>query len=226
VLDQTLFASMGLNPPPYGPGISLGLLTLSDNSTDSKSASDCQSAVNILNKTTIDGKTKEASDPAFNLASQLLGALLNVDAGAAMGVNDATAVGEAEMLLANHKFNGTATYIPFSASEATLANALAGLFDSYNNNGPDPYQLPPLITSAASATFTNGTASSFHVTAIGVPTPTITETGTLPAGFTFDPGSATLSYSGTGATPNTYTISFTATNSAGSFTQSFSIVVN
>jgi hypothetical protein len=43
---------------------------------------DCAKPVNILNKTTIDGKTKKASDPLFNMAAQLLATRLNVTGGA------------------------------------------------------------------------------------------------------------------------------------------------
>ena len=225
ILDETLFASMSMTPPPYGPGITIGTLVLTDTSTNKDKASDCTSAVNLLNKTTIDGKTKKASDPAFNLASQLLGAILNVDSGASIGPNDSLVISEAEILLANHNFNGTATYIAFSASEATLANSLAALLDSYNNNGLDPATVPPLITSANTATFTNGTPSTFTVTALGKATPAIAETGALPAGFSFTggTGSATLSYSGAATPKKSTAITFTATNSAGTFTQSFTI---
>ena len=45
-------------------------------------APDCLKAVSLLNKSTIDTGKKMASDPAFNLAAQLLAAKLNVVAGA------------------------------------------------------------------------------------------------------------------------------------------------
>jgi len=38
---------------------------------------DCVSAVRLLNKSTIDNGKKMASDPAFNLAAQLVAAQLN-----------------------------------------------------------------------------------------------------------------------------------------------------
>src|SRR5262249_59499343 len=44
----------------------------------------------------------------------------------------------------------------------------------------------PAITSANNATFTVGTAGSFMVTATGFPTPTLTQTGALPAGGAVD----------------------------------------
>jgi len=226
ILDQTLFAAKGVTPEPYGPNVQIGALFLIDSGTKNNAGTACTYAVNLLNKSTIDGKSKMASDPAFNMAAQLLGAILNVDSGATIGPNDSLVISEAELLLSNHNFNGL-TYTPFSASEATLANNLATLLDQYNNNGLDPTSVPPLVISANTATFTNGTASTFTVTALGQPSPAITESGSLPAGFTFTggTGTATVSYSGASSPKKSTTISFTATNSAGTFVQSFTIKV-
>jgi hypothetical protein len=90
----------------------------------------------------------------------------------------------------------------------------------------------PAITSAASATFTTGTAGSFQVTATGQPAPTFTETGTLPAGVTFT--SAGL-LSGTPAPPSgttpgsggVYPLTITAANGVGTAaTQTFTLTVD
>ena len=78
------------------------------------------------------------------------------------------------------------------------------------------------ITSAASTTFTEGSSGSFTVTATGVPTPTITESGTLPAGVSFAGGVL----SGTPTAFGSFPITFTATNGVGSpATQSFTLTV-
>jgi hypothetical protein len=222
---------MGLAPPPYGPGITIGLLKLNDTSTNKDKASDCKLAYNLLNKSTIDTANKMASDPAFNLSAQLLGAILNVDAGAAICAADSMVINEAEALLANHKFVGTATYAAFNATEAALANSLASLLDKYNNNGPCPASIPtaPLINSATTVTFKNGTPSIFTITTLPFPpVPAITESGSLTgSGITFVDnldGTATLTFSGAG-TAKTYNITLTATNSSGSYSQSFSIIV-
>jgi len=45
-------------------------------------APSCQAAVNLVNKSTASKGTKMSSDPAFNLAAQLIGAALNYTAGA------------------------------------------------------------------------------------------------------------------------------------------------
>jgi Bacterial Ig-like domain (group 3)/Putative Ig domain len=88
---------------------------------------------------------------------------------------------------------------------------------------------PPTITSANSATFTIGQPGTFTVTAAGSPTPTLTESGALPAGVTFvDNGTGTATLSGTpsSGTSGIYKLVITAHNSAGDATQNFSLTVN
>ncbi len=82
----------------------------------------------------------------------------------------------------------------------------------------------PSITSGASATSIVGTAFRFTVTTTGAPAPAISETGALPAGVAFtDNGDGTATISGTAAAGSggRYPITITATNGAGSATQSF-----
>jgi hypothetical protein len=86
----------------------------------------------------------------------------------------------------------------------------------------------PVFTSASSATFNVGSAGTFTVTASGVPVPTLSETGSLPAGLTFN--SATGVLSGTPSNSanegGVYAITFQAINAAGTATQSFALTVN
>lgn len=88
----------------------------------------------------------------------------------------------------------------------------------------------PTITSANSATFTAGAAGSFTVTTAGLPTPALTESGTLPSGVTFtDNGNGTAALTGTPAagTGGTYAITFTASNGvAPDATQNFTLTVD
>ena len=86
----------------------------------------------------------------------------------------------------------------------------------------------PTFTSANNTTFTVGSAGTFTVTTVGSPTPAISVTGTLPSGVTFtDNGNGTATLSGTPAagTGGTYPLTLTATNSAGTGTQSFTLTV-
>ncbi len=83
------------------------------------------------------------------------------------------------------------------------------------------------ITSAIDTTFTAGTAGSFTVTATGYPTPTLSESGVLPSGVTFN--SATGVFGGTPAagTGGTYPVTFTAHNGVGAdATQAFTLTIN
>ena len=61
-------------------------------------------------------------------------------------------------------------------------------------------QSAPAITSAASTTFTEGSAGTFTVTSTGFPTPALSEVGSLPSGVTFvDNGDGTATLAGTPA---------------------------
>jgi len=84
----------------------------------------------------------------------------------------------------------------------------------------------PAITSANNTMFTVGSAGTFTVTATGFPTPTLSESGALPGGVTFNPGSGVLSGTPNAGTGGVYTITFTATNVAGIANQTFTLTVN
>ncbi len=88
----------------------------------------------------------------------------------------------------------------------------------------------PAITSAASTSFTEGTAGSFTVTASGTPTPTLAESGSLPNGVTFiDNGNGTATLAGTPAagTAGTYPLTITASNGVSpDASQAFTLTVN
>jgi hypothetical protein len=88
-------------------------------------------------------------------------------------------------------------------------------------------QQAPAITSSNNATFTVGGFTSFNVIATGFPDPTLSESGLLPGGVTFNPSTGVLSGVPEAGTANTYSISFTATNGVDSpVTQAFTLVVN
>ena len=86
----------------------------------------------------------------------------------------------------------------------------------------------PAITSAATQTFQVGVQDSFTVTASGSPLPaiTITQAETLPTGITFqDNGDGTGTLRGTAASSTVCDLTFKATNTAGTATQNFTLVV-
>ena len=114
-------------------------------------------------------------------------------------------------------------YDPPNGSTYTIltANAVSGTFSSVTGTtaGAHTYVVnysptqvtvtviqAPAITSASTTTFYPGAPSSFTVTTTGFPTPTITETGSLPSGVTFTDngdGTATLAGDGTEAPGST-----------------------
>jgi uncharacterized protein (DUF1800 family)/sugar lactone lactonase YvrE len=85
------------------------------------------------------------------------------------------------------------------------------------------------ITSASATTFAGGTFDTFTVASVGFPTPTLSETGTLPAGLTFtDNGDGTGTLQGTPASgmSGTFNLSFTAQNgSSANAVQSFTLTL-
>ncbi|HEY6786529.1 MAG TPA: putative Ig domain-containing protein, partial [Trebonia sp.] len=88
------------------------------------------------------------------------------------------------------------------------------------------------FTSAAADTVSSGQAFTFTATTVGYPTTTyttnVTESGKLPAGVYASnngDGSNTLTGTPTAASAGTYPITFTAKNSSGSVTQSFTLTV-
>ncbi len=82
------------------------------------------------------------------------------------------------------------------------------------------------ITSANSTISTVGSSGSFTLTATGSPTPTLSESGTLPSGVSFNTSTGVLGGTPASGTNGTYSITFTASNGIGSnATQSFTLTV-
>src|SRR5262249_12469038 len=73
--------------------------------------------------------------------------------------------------------------------------------------------------------FPAGSSASFTVQTVGYPKPSFTESGTLPQGVTFNPANGQLSGNLPANAGGVYPISFTATSSLGTFTQSFTLKV-
>ena len=109
--------------------------------------------------------------------------------------------------------------ITFTASNGVGSNAVQSFTLTVNQ--------APAITSANNTTFTVGSNGSFTVTATGIPTPTLSESGALPSGVTFTTATGVLSGTPAAGTGGTYPITFTASNGVGSnAVQSFTLTVN
>jgi uncharacterized repeat protein (TIGR01451 family) len=123
----------------------IGLLVLNGPAGPNQalSAVDCQNAVNILSKRSLDG-TMRANDAAYALASQFLAAKLNYTAGALQQSCATTAMASAQTLLSSVsptgvQFLGTTSYMGPQSGHPARGQALilAGLLDAYNNNEPN-----------------------------------------------------------------------------------------
>ena len=131
--------------------------------------------------------------------------------------------------------DGTAT---LAGTPATGSNGVYPLTISANNGIPpvahQSFTLtvdgPPVITSSAAATFTEGGSGSFAVTTTGTPTPALSESGALPSGVSFvDNGNGTATLAGTPGvgTQGVYPISIGATNGQSpDASQSFTLTVD
>jgi hypothetical protein len=131
--------------------------------------------------------------------------------------------------------NGTATL----AGTPTVAGQFPITITASNGTPPDATQsftltvLPvttsgaPLLVSASSTTFVQGTAGAFTVTATGSPTPSLSESGSLPNGVQFiDLGNGTASLTGTPTVAGQFTFTITASNGVlPDATQSFTLTV-
>ena len=94
------------------------------------------------------------------------------------------------------------------------------------STGSEPVQTPPsnsapnitgncvngCVASGTTITFTEGAGGTFAVTATGFPTPTLTESGTLPTGLTFNATTGLVSGTPGDGTFGNYPIILTATN--------------
>jgi hypothetical protein len=159
-----------LNDILNNPGITIGILEIP--ATDEG----CQQAVSLLDKSDIATGEKKSSDGAYNLASQLLAATVNLSAGAETCDAITAAVGSAQTLLSGIGFDGTGDYLRSKGKDRALyneANDLAAILDSYNNgelcSGPSVWILNPTdgqtLTTSDSSSVTIETSVS-DVTAV------------------------------------------------------------
>ena len=169
---QTKTFTLANTPPPGGMGLTIGFWKNWSSCTGGRQkpvldqtlasfagggtyvgnlfVNSCKIAVNVLNKSTSNG-SKASSSPAYNLAAQLLGAELNLKAGAGPGANtmacllsdvqwanailnpNTSALGNKGIDFAS-AFNTNNTNPKMTTKQINAANYLQTQLNNYNNN--------------------------------------------------------------------------------------------
>ena len=167
-------------------------------------------------------------------------ATTTVDVGQAMTFSVATAGFPTPALTQTGTLPTGVTFVDNGDGTGTLAGTPTGTAKTYalkisaknaagtaNQNFSLVVQQAPAITSAATATFTAAKTGTFKVTTSGSPAAALSSAGTLPTGVTFvDNGNGTATFTGAASTNGVYPLTITATNAAGTTSQSFTLMVN
>jgi N-acetylneuraminic acid mutarotase len=132
---------------------------------------------------------------------------------------------------------GEWTTLPNLSDDASYLGAAfgpdGGIYAVGGENGGSPlntvlaYHPPagPIFTSASAATFAVGAAGSFQVVATGTPAASLSESGALPAGVTFNPTTGMLSGTPALRSGGTYHVTFTADSGGTAAIQPFVLTV-
>lgn len=147
-------------------------------------------------------------------------------------VAETGALPEGLSFTANDKGMATISGTPAAGSGGTYdltISAANGVSPPATQNFVLTFDQLPAFTSTTTATATIPEPFTYTVYTTGVPTPKLTESGVLPQGLVFtanDNGTATLSGTVPTGPGGNFKISLTATNSAGSTTEGFTLVVD
>ena len=119
--------------------------------------------------------------------------------------------------------SGTSTVVGTSTLSIVATNATGSVTQTFTLTVKATV---PKITSSGLELLLPGQKFTFTVTTSGYPAPTLSETGSLPAGLTFVANAnGTATIAGTPSKAGIFTITVTASNSAGKATQSLSLFV-
>jgi hypothetical protein len=206
--------------PPAGTVLSAGSHTLSVTLTPAD-ANDYTTATATV--TLVDDKLTPtitwATPAAITYGTALSGTQLNAAASVAGNFVYSPAAGT---VLSTGTHTLSMTFNPTDATDYAMVTATVTLIVNV------PLNQPPVFTSPSAATFTVGMAGSFAVTATGVPEPTLSLSGTLPAGLNFNTATGILSGTPGAGTGGSYSsIQFVAQNGVAPIGfQNFALTVN
>ncbi len=110
-------------------------------------------------------------------------------------------------------FRGNSVSSPDGTATEASVEFAAGQTPVVVSNRPVEVTTPPSITASSVATGTYGTPFSLAVTSTGIPTPELSVTTAVPPGLQFDPATGLLG--GVPTAAGDYSLTFAATNSAG-----------
>jgi hypothetical protein len=149
----------------------------------------------------------------------LTGKVSFTDNGVAIsGCQNLTLVGATANCTVHFTSSGSFTIAATYANDANFSGSSNSVVQTVNAGAK------PTFTSENSAEATVGHFFSFHVTATGSPTFTIS--GALPTGVTFNSSTGVLSGTPANGTKGKYTLTISATNSYGTTTQTFTLEVS
>jgi hypothetical protein len=128
---------------------------------------------------------------------------------------------------------GTSSYAPASQGQqritvSTVAATTTTSSTTSTTSTTAVKNAAPVITSAPTLTVRSGHRFTFAVTATGIPTPTVGESGSLPSGVSFATGpGGTATLSGSPRRSRAYQFTITASNGVGAAaTQQFTLTVS
>jgi mono/diheme cytochrome c family protein len=117
--------------------------------------------------------------------------------------------------------------VTYSCNVYATNSAGNGSTSGSANVTPSATPVAPSFTSTAAATFTIGSSGTFNVTASGVPVPTFSHIGgSMPSGMSLSSGGVLSGTPALGTTSGNRSLTFRATNSAGTADQVFTLTIN
>ncbi len=114
-----------------------------------------------------------------------------------------------------YQFNSSGVYNQTLVSSSQFPNTGPGTSGISPSRALALFASSPVISNPTTTTLVEGAPGSSSITVTGSPAPVLTESGTLPTGVTFNPGTGVLSGTPAAGTSGTYNLTITANNGVG-----------